>query len=81
MPVNTGAFRAPSGVGGGGGDNNEGGSDKSDLRIKESRDNDIIDAKYGFNRISDEVRNSLFTLLPIYNACCFSRCAWRPVTC
>ena len=63
MPVNTGAFRAPSGVGGGGGDNNEGGSDKSDLRIKESRDNDIIDAKYGFNRISDEVNQHSFALI------------------
>jgi len=27
--------------------------DKTDLRVKESRENDAIDAKYGFNRVSD----------------------------
>ncbi len=29
--------------------------DKTDLRLKESRENDIIDAKYGFNRVADNL--------------------------
>jgi hypothetical protein len=45
--------------GGGGGGNGGGGGgggfvaleeDRTDLRIKEARDNDIIDSKYGFDR-------------------------------
>ena len=60
MPVNTGAFRPPPGSGPGGrrgegGAEGYDGSEKADLRLKESKDNDAIDAKYGFNRISDEV--------------------------
>ena len=31
----------------------DGDEDKTDLRVKESRENDIIDAKYGFNRVAD----------------------------
>ena len=46
------------GAGGGGGSGGAGGGggfmnleeDRTDLRIKEAKDNDIIDSKYGFDR-------------------------------
>jgi hypothetical protein len=38
------------GVGGGGGGFVALEEDRTDLRIKEARDNDIIDSKYGFDR-------------------------------
>ena len=45
--VNSGRYVADNG-GKGNWDNQE--DDKTDLRVKESRDNDIIDSKYGFDR-------------------------------
>jgi hypothetical protein len=61
MAFNKGRFgrdkgeQAKKGGGGGGGSGGGGGfvaleEDRTDLRIKEARDNDIIDSKYGFDR-------------------------------
>ena len=45
--VNTGKFVADNGEKKNWNDQDD---DKTDLRVKESRDNDIIDSKYGFDR-------------------------------
>lgn len=45
--VNTGKFVADKGEKGNWNNQED---DKTDLRVKESRDNDIIDSKYGFDR-------------------------------
>ena len=44
-------YKKPGGPGGdSGGYNNE--DDRTDVRVKESRENDIIDSKYGFDRMT-----------------------------
>ncbi len=42
------------------------GEDKTDLRLRESRENDEIDSKYGFARISDQVRQDTGYLLNMH---------------
>ena len=42
------------GGGGGSGTMDEAGNEsKTDIRLRESRENDVIDSKYGFDRITD----------------------------
>ncbi len=61
--ANTGAYRPDPSSGAGPG----GGEDKTDLRLRESRDNDAIDLKYGFERISDQVREETGYLLNMHS--------------
>jgi DNA polymerase epsilon subunit 1 len=58
---NTGAYRPDPGESG------DASGDKSDIRLRESRENDAIDVKYGFNRISGEVREDTGYLLNMHS--------------
>ena len=53
---NTGAYRSDPLDKNSGASGDASGNDKSDIRLRESREHDAIDVKYGYNRISGEVR-------------------------
>lgn len=63
MPLaNTGAYRPE----GGDAADQDAVDAKSDLRLRESREHDAVDAKYGFVRISSEIREETGYLLNMH---------------